>query len=51
MNGAGEGCDGGTATGEAFLNEGDAVAVGVGTGVLPAEDVGSGTDVDTTGWL
>jgi hypothetical protein len=51
MNGAGEECDGGIGTGEAFVNEGDAVAVGVGTGVVPAEEVGSAIDVDTTGWL
>jgi len=49
MNGAGEGCEGGTGTGDAFINEGDAVAVGVGTGVAPADDVGRGIDVDTTG--
>jgi len=51
INGAGEGCDAGTATGEAFVSEGDAVAVGVGTGVDPAEEVGRAIDVETTGWL
>ena len=49
--GAGEGCDGGTMTGEAFVKDGEAVAMGVGSGVLPAEDVGNEIDVDTTGWL
>lgn len=47
--GAGEGCDGGAMTGDAFVSEGEAVAVGVGKGVLPADDVGSAMDVDTTG--
>jgi hypothetical protein len=32
--GAGEGCEGGGMIGEAFVNDGEAVAVGVGTGVL-----------------
>ena len=49
--GAGDGCDGGTTTGEAFVREGEAEAIGVGKGVLPAEDVGNEMEVDTTGWL
>ena len=51
MNGAGEGWDGITGTGDTFINEGDAVAVGVGMGVELAEDVGKGMVVETTGWL
>ena len=47
--GAGEGCDIGGTTGEAFVSEGDAVAVGVGTGVELADEVGSEIAVDTTG--
>lgn len=47
--GAGEGCDGGTITGEAFVSDGEAVAIGVGKGVLPAEDVCNEMEVDTTG--
>ena len=47
--GAGDGCDGGASTGDAFVRDGEAVAVGVGRGVEDAEDVGSGTDVETTG--
>ncbi len=50
-NGAGEGCDGGTGTGEAFISDGEAVAVGVGIGVEPAEEVGREMDVVTIGWL
>lgn len=38
--GAGDGCEGGRAIGDAFVNEGDEVAVGVGTGVL-LEDEGA----------
>lgn len=51
VNGAGEGCEGGMMTGEALVSEGDAVAVGVGTGVVLADVVGSAMDVETTGWL
>ena len=55
--GAGEGCEGGGTTGVAFANagetlanEGDTVAVGVGTGVL-LEDEGVGADaVEIEGW-
>jgi hypothetical protein len=36
-------------TGDALINEGDAVAVGVGMGVELADEVGKGTDVETTG--
>ena len=46
--GAGEGCDGGGMTGDAFISEGEAVAVGVGTGV-PVCDVGRGMEVETDG--
>ena len=49
MKGAGDGCDGGTITGEAFIKEGDAVAVGVGRGVEVADEVGRAIDVVTTG--
>jgi len=49
VNGAGEGCEGGTMTGEALVSEGDAVAVGVGTGVVLADAVDSGIDMETTG--
>ena len=38
-------------TGDAFVKEGDAVAVGVGTGVVLEEDVGKAIEVETTGWL
>lgn len=37
--------------GDAFVSDGEAVAVGVGSGVLPADDVGNEMEVDTTGWL
>ena len=47
--GAGDGCDGGMIMGEAFVSEGEEVAIGVGKGVLPAEDVGNEMDVDMTG--
>jgi hypothetical protein len=47
--GAGEGWDGGGMMGDAFVREGDAVAVGVGSGVLLADDVGNEMDVDTMG--
>ncbi len=55
--GAGEGCEGGGTTGvafakagETFANEGDTVAVGVGTGVL-LEDDGAGADAgEIEGW-
>ena len=36
-------------TGEAFVRDGEAVAVGVGNGVFPADDVGSAIDVEMTG--
>jgi len=49
MKGAGDGCEGGGITGEALVREGDAAAVGVGSGVLFDEDVGRAIDVDTTG--
>lgn len=49
--GAGEGCEGGAMTGDAFVSDGDAVAVGVGKGVLPADEVGRGIEVETMGWL
>jgi hypothetical protein len=48
--GAGDGCDGGTRTGEAFVREGEAVAVGVGSGV-PDCEVGKEIEVLTTGWV
>lgn len=48
--GAGDGCEGGCKIGDALVRDGEAVAVGVGSGVEPAEDVGSAMDVDTTGW-
>jgi hypothetical protein len=32
--GAGDGCEGGGMIGEVFINDGEAVAVGVGTGVV-----------------
>lgn len=50
-NGAGDACEVGMMTGEALVKEGDAVAVGVGMGVVLAEVVGSAIDVETTGWL
>lgn len=50
MNGAGEGWDGGTGIGDAFVSEGDAVAVGVGIGVELADEVGRAMEVETTGW-
>jgi hypothetical protein len=49
INGAGDGCDRIKGTGDAFVSEGDSLAVGVGAGVEPEDVVGSGTDVDTTG--
>ena len=49
IKGAGEGCEGGTGTGDTLVNEGDAVAVGVGSGVELADEVGRGIDVETTG--
>lgn len=49
--GAGDGWEASGMMGDAFVSEGDAVAVGVGIGVLPAEEVGSEMDVDTIGWL
>jgi len=51
MNGAGDGWDGGTTTGDALVSEGDAAAVGVGTGVEVEDDTGREMDVETTGWL
>ena len=42
--GAGDGCEGGGMTGEAFVNDGDVVVVGVGTGVL-LDDEGAVRDV------
>lgn len=49
VKGDGDGCEGGAKTGDAFGSEGDAVAVGVGRGVLLC-DVGSGMDVEIVGW-
>jgi hypothetical protein len=49
IKGAGDGCDAGAVTGDALVRDGDAAAVGVGTGVEPAEDVGRAIDVETTG--
>jgi hypothetical protein len=49
--GAGDGWDGGAMMGDALVSDGDAVAVGVGRGVLPADEVGRGIEVETMGWL
>lgn len=38
-------------TGEALVKEGEAAAVGVGTGVELDEEVGRAIEVDTAGWL
>jgi len=51
IKGAGDGCDGGTRIGDAFVKEGEAVAVGVGIGVVLADDAGRGIAVEMTGWL
>jgi len=49
--GAGEGLDGAGITGEAFISDGDAVVVGVGRGVVVAEGVDAGINVEIVGWL
>jgi prefoldin subunit 5 len=40
MNGAGDACEIGATAGEALVKDGDAVAVGVGTGVEFEDNVG-----------
>lgn len=47
--GAGDGCDGGAMIGEALVSDGEAVAVGVGTGVEFEDEVGKAIDVLMTG--
>ena len=52
--GAGDGCDRGGATGDAFVREGEAAAVGVGKGVLLLEealeaDIGTGVGFERVG--
>ena len=49
MNGAGDGIEGGAGTGDAFVKEGEAAAVGVGMGVELEDAVGNGIEVETMG--
>jgi hypothetical protein len=51
INGAGEACESGATAGVALVKDGDAVVVGVGTGVTFVDGVGSVIDVFAIGWL